>query len=156
MGRHRVLLVAVLVQAELGAGGVAIDEAGVGVVAGEAGFGGGAAGEIDKGFGHRRPRSGGRGIDRVIAVAGAVGDPAEAAAIGHGDGHGVSAGDDQVAEGRGGSDPVDAFDQCRRLGGGKAAQQDGAFFERFGLAGRGLIVEKHYYSDCTGREARAT
>jgi hypothetical protein len=47
-GRPGIVLVAVLMQAELGTGGIAIDQAGIGVVIGEAGFGGGARGEVEE------------------------------------------------------------------------------------------------------------
>jgi hypothetical protein len=78
-------LVFVLVQGESRAGLVAIDEAGVGREAGESGCGCGAFCEVEEEWRHGRPGCGGVGVDGVVAVALAIGDPAEAAAVGHGD-----------------------------------------------------------------------
>ena len=41
-GRPGILLVTILMQPEFGAGGIAVDQAGVGIVGGEPGIGGGA------------------------------------------------------------------------------------------------------------------
>lgn len=94
-----VLLVFVLVEREACAGFVAVDEAGVGFEVGEATCCGCVGREICEDRGHLWPGLVGDGVDGGIAVAGSVGDPAELAAVGHSDGHGVAAGDDHVAEG---------------------------------------------------------
>jgi hypothetical protein len=65
------------------------------------GIGGGAYGEVEDHSGHHGPGRSGVGICGVLAVAGAAGDPTDAAAVGHRDRHGAAAGRDQVAERRG-------------------------------------------------------
>src|SRR5258708_37357085 len=79
-------------EAEFGAGGVAVDQASVRIVVGEAGLSSGAYGDVEERRGYRGPRRSGAGIHRVVAAAGAVGDPTEAAAVGHRGRHGVTAG----------------------------------------------------------------
>ena len=85
-------------QAELGARDIAVDQAGVGIVAGESRLGRGAHGEVEERRGHRGPRDFCVGIQGVVTIAGAVGYPTHASAVGHRDGHGVTTGHHQVAE----------------------------------------------------------
>ena len=110
------------VEAEFGACQVAIDQAGVGIVGDEAGLGGGPHREIQERFGHGGPGGAGIRVGGVVAVAGAVRYPAHTTAVGHGDGHGIAAGRDQMAERRARGDARDGFDQRGGLGSGEAAQ----------------------------------
>jgi hypothetical protein len=80
---------------------------------------------------------------RVVAIAGAIGDPAYAAAVGHGDGHGESAGDDEMAEGRGLGDGVGVDDECGGIGGREGAEQDGAFLEGLARGRSGIEQRSH-------------
>src|ERR1700674_2013309 len=86
-----IFLVTVLMETEFGARDVAVDQASVRIVVGEAGLSSGAYGDVEESRGHRGPRPSGAGIHRVVAVAGAVGDPTEAPAVGHRDRHGMTA-----------------------------------------------------------------
>src|SRR5215475_5896127 len=55
--RPRILLIAVLMQAEFGAGNIAIDQTGIGIIAGELRGGRCAGGNVQEHAGHRRPRN---------------------------------------------------------------------------------------------------
>lgn len=140
-GLGEVPLVLVLVQGHLGAGGVAVDEAGVRGKARKAGAGGGIKGEALQERRHGGPGAVGVGIGAGVAVAAAVGDPAKLAAAGGAHRHGKAAGRDHVAEGRGGAHRVDGGEEGRGVGEGEAGQEyrarvDGDF------GGRGEVVEE--------------
>src|SRR5260370_12552544 len=85
-----IFLITVLMEAEFGACDVAVDQASVRIVVGEAGLSSGAYGDVEESRGHRVPRRSGAAIHRVGAVSGAIGDPTEAAAVGHHDPHGFT------------------------------------------------------------------
>ena len=87
------------IRREACAGLVAIDETGVGNEVRKAGCRCGASRQIQEGLREGRPRRLRLGIDGVVAIASAVGDPAERATVGHGDGHAEAAGRHHVAEG---------------------------------------------------------
>src|SRR5260370_18429754 len=93
-----IFLITVLMEAEFGAHDVAVDQASVRIVVGEAGLGSGAYGDVEERRGHRGPRHSSARIHRVGAVAGAVGDPTEAAAVGHRGSHGATAGRNPMSE----------------------------------------------------------
>ena len=121
-GSPGILLITILMEPEFGACVVAIDQASVGIVVDEARFGGGAHGEVQELIGHGGPGSAGIRVYRVVPVAGAVGYPADAAAIRHPDRHGVTAGRNQVAEWGGLRDPRYLLEQRRRFRKSEAAQ----------------------------------
>src|SRR6266542_247368 len=93
-----ILFVTILVKAEFGACDVAVDQASVRIVVGKSGLGSGIHGNVEKRARHRGPWRSGVRILGVVAVTGAVGHPADAATVGHGHRHGVTAGCNQVAE----------------------------------------------------------
>lgn len=117
-------------EAQFGAGDVAIDQAGVGIVIREPALAGGALREREEASGNRGPRRAGRGIVRVIAIAGAVGHPAHAPAIGHRHRHSEPAGRDEMAKRRRRRDGLGVTYEIGGLGEGEAAEHDGAFFQR--------------------------
>jgi hypothetical protein len=79
----QIKLVLVLMQGHAGAGLVAVDQARIGRESSEAGMQGRLPGQIEERRRHRRPRLSSFGIVGVIAIAGAIGDPADLAAICH-------------------------------------------------------------------------
>src|SRR5262249_57563350 len=97
-GGGEVALVAILVRGGPGAGLVAVDQARVGLEAGEPAGVGGAGGDVAKDGGQGRPGPPGRRIERVVAIALAIRDPAEAAAVRHRDRHRVAARADHLAD----------------------------------------------------------
>jgi hypothetical protein len=84
-------------------------------------------GELKKRRGHWMPQFSSEGVVRGVAVAGAVGDPAEVPAVCHGDGHGVAAGDDHLAKGRGDFDGCDGFEKDGSLVAAESAKEGDAF-----------------------------
>src|SRR6266545_4852982 len=80
--RAEVALVPVLVHREPSAGLVAVDQARIGLEAGESTRSGGARGDALKDGRQRRPGPSRHRVDRLVAIAGAIRHPAEATAIG--------------------------------------------------------------------------
>jgi len=139
-GLVEIQLVLILMQGEAGPGLIAVDEAGVGLETRESAGGGGTCGELREESGHGGPRVAGFGIDFGIAIALAIGDPADFAAVGDGDGHAEATGRDHVAKGRSFGDGGDLREKARSVGCSEATEKDGAFAEGFGFGGeeRGL------------------
>lgn len=92
------MFVAVLVQGQSRAGKITIDQAGIGPEAGIASACGSVCCQCKKCIGHGRPILSAVRVVTAIAVALFVTDPAQFAAVGHGHGHDVSTGCDEVAE----------------------------------------------------------
>jgi hypothetical protein len=110
-GRGEIALVAVLVQRQARAGGIAVDQAGIGDKARESGLQRRALRELGKSLGQRRQGLAAVRIDRRVAVAAAVRHPAEAAAVAHDHRHGAAAGNLHLAERRSFDDPPQAVQQ---------------------------------------------
>src|SRR5690242_9809582 len=144
--RPGVVLVAILMEAELCARFVAIDQAGIGIVSFKSAFGRGSGSQIKESRRHRGPRFLRLRIHRIIAVTSAVRYPADAATVGHRDRHGMAAGGHQMTEWSRMRDLPGLFDQSRRFRKSERAQQDGAFFQR--LARRRMISKKRPHSYC--------
>jgi len=66
------LLVTVLMEAEFGPRGIAVDQASVGIVVSKPRLGSGMHSDVEERLGHRGPGRSGVGIDGGVAVAGAV------------------------------------------------------------------------------------
>src|SRR5581483_1980766 len=81
--RAEVEFILVLMQRHLRAVHVAIDQADLWRETGEAGGIGSTIGKLAKNRRHCRPRLAGFGIDGIVTIAAAIGDPARATAIGH-------------------------------------------------------------------------
>src|SRR5215510_10859020 len=88
--------------------------------------GGGAHGETPKDRGHRGPGTLSQRIDRIVAIAGSVGHPAGATAIGDCHRHPMTARGHHVADRRRGEHVLQRLHQLSSLGLGKAAQECGA------------------------------
>ncbi len=134
--RAMVAFVAVLVQREPRAGLVAVDQAGIGPEAREARRLGRLAREPRERGGHRGPGLLRQRIDRVVAVAAAVADPAQWTAVRHRHRHGVAAGRHQVPERRHALDARQRGQQLARERQREAAQHAGTRAQRLGCAKR--------------------
>lgn len=132
-----VALVAVLMQAHLGAGLVAVDQTGVGQKTGEPRGGRGAGCEVGEDRRHCRPRPAGIRVVRIIAIAGAVGHPAGASRVGYGHGHRPARGH-HAAERRRGHDVRDRRQQPRCIRAGESPEHGGAVANRFALRAAGF------------------
>jgi len=143
-GLAQVGLVPVLVQAHAAAGQVAVDQAGIGGEVRKARLGGCVAGQVGKKGGHGRPGLARLRVDRAVAIAAPITDPAPLAAAAHGHRHGLPAGCLHLAEGRAGGDVGHGGQQRRGVALGKGAQQHGAGREGFtGGEGVGEEVGRH-------------
>ena len=134
--------VAVLVQRQARAGLVAVDQAGLGPEARITGGQCGSIGEFNECRRHRRPVPAAVRVDRIVAVATRIADPAEPAAIAHRHRHAVAAGRDQVAQRRHPHHFMQRRQQLRRPLAGEAAEQHRAGIECAPLRRRLEQVER--------------
>src|SRR5262245_57823328 len=117
-----IILVAVLMKAQFGAGDIVIDQASVGIIVREPGLGSGTSSDVEECRGHCGPVNSSVGIHGIVAVAGPVGYPTDTTAVGHRDRHCVTAGRDQVAEWRRLRNPRHFFNQQSPFSCSEAAQ----------------------------------
>src|SRR5262245_26272606 len=68
-GRPRIVLIAVLMQAEFGAGNIPIDQASIGIIVGESRGGRRSGGHVQERTGHGRPRNSSERIHRIVPIA---------------------------------------------------------------------------------------
>jgi len=110
---------------------IAVDQARIRCKCIEAGAFGGLPGKLAKAIRHRRPGPAAFGIAGTVAVAEAIGDPAQAAAIGHRYRHPVTARRHHVAKWRLVGDILQGNDQLSFDRASEAAQQHGAVGDVF-------------------------
>jgi hypothetical protein len=129
--RTEIVLVPVLMQGHPRAGLVAIDQAGVRRKAIEAALARRPQRQLAKRRRHRRPGFPGIGVDAIVAIAAAIGDPAGVAAIGHRHRHLMAAGREHMPERRLNDDLAQRREQITLDRPCKSAQQHGAIRHRF-------------------------
>ncbi len=123
----QVMLVVILMQAQPRTCLVAVDQAGIRHEAGKAGMRGGGSGQLQENRGHRRPWLAAEWVERIVAIAPAIADPAQWPRIGHAHRHAKTAGGDQVAERCLRHDRTKCLQQRRFVGQCKPAQDYRAF-----------------------------
>ena len=142
--RHaEISLVAVLVQGQARTRRIAIEQAGVRIgPRREACRLLGIGGQSQPALRNPRPWVGGDGIRGAVAVAARVAGPAQIAAVGVGDGHGLSARGEHVPPGGLAGDVVNVLQQRGCLRQGEALEQHGVRAEVKDAGLRGVVREQ--------------
>ena len=151
--RPQILFIFILMQRQFCARTIAVNQTGVGGKLRIAAGGGRRQRQFMKYGRHRRPGLIGYRVDRGVQIALAIGSPAQRAAVGHGDRHGVPARRDHLAKRRLTGDVGYRLQQRRGAFAGKSPQHHRAGGQRL-LPRWGIAKQiEHYSSSCWASRA---